>query len=75
MQTTGSADSVAQAVAALSPRLRETAYAVAVEMAYCDRKQKQQEHAFLQALKTQLGINGQLAGKIKAITAIRMRSS
>jgi uncharacterized tellurite resistance protein B-like protein len=75
LQETGSAEAVAQAAAALPPRLRETAYAVAVEIVYSDHKQKQPEHSFLQALRAQLGINGQLAGKIQAVSAIRMRDS
>lgn len=61
------------AIAKLSSPLRETAYAWAVDVVYADNKQKQPEHSFLQALRAKLGIDGHLAGKIKAVTAIRNR--
>jgi uncharacterized tellurite resistance protein B-like protein len=71
----GNAKAVAGVIAALPARLRETAYAVAAEIVYADRKQRQSEHAFMQNLRSQLGISGQLAGKIKAVMAIRNRES
>lgn len=75
LKQTGAMEALRRAIDALSPRLRETAYAWAVEIVYSDYKQKQTEHAFLKSLRTQLGINAHLAQKIQVVTAIRLRAS
>ncbi|MFH2204977.1 MAG: tellurite resistance TerB family protein [Elusimicrobiota bacterium] len=70
----GWGDALDFAVAALSPRMKETAYAWAAEITFCDRKMHEGEHLYLRQLRRQLGIHGTLAGKIKAVTEIRNRS-
>jgi len=71
----GWGEALESAVAVLSPRMRETAYAWAVEVAFCDRKVHVGEHLYLRELRRRLGIHGALAGKIKAATEIRNRSA
>ncbi|UPT75680.1 MAG: TerB family tellurite resistance protein [Elusimicrobiota bacterium] len=60
--------------AALPPRLRETAYAWAAQMAQEDGSLHQKEHAFLERLRAALDVPGPLAAKIRAVTAIRRAS-
>lgn len=58
----------------LTPSLRETAYAWAVYMVAVDRKQVSPEHIFLEKLRKKLGIHVALAGKIKAVVPMLIRS-
>lgn len=58
---------------ALTPRLRETAYAWAVELTQADGSVVAAEHDFLQALAKKFSIPGALARKIQAVSAIRRR--
>ncbi|MBP7864781.1 MAG: hypothetical protein KA419_02440 [Acidobacteria bacterium] len=68
-------DDVLDAVTALlSPSLRETAYAWAVYMVAVDRKQVGPEHFFLEKLRKKLGIHVALAGKIKAVVPMLIRT-
>lgn len=60
---------------ALSPRLRETAYAWAVELVQVDGAVVAEEHSFLQELAAKFSIPGALARKIQAVTAIRRRTA
>lgn len=60
---------------ALTPRLRETAYAWAVELAQADGAVVAGEHAFLQELAAKFSIPGALARKIQAVSAIRRRAA
>ncbi|MDP3541810.1 MAG: tellurite resistance TerB family protein [Elusimicrobiota bacterium] len=58
---------------ALTPRLRETAYAWAVELVQADGSVAVEEHDFLQTLAATFSIPGALARKIQAVSAIRRR--
>lgn len=60
--------------AALSPRLRETAFAWAAQIVQEDGSLHQQEHAFLERLRAAFDIPGPLAAKIRVVTAIRRAS-
>lgn len=60
---------------ALTPRLRETAYAWAVELVHSDGAVVAEEHAFLQDLAARFSIPGPLARKIQAVAAIRRRTA
>lgn len=71
----GQEDAVACASAALPPELRETAYAWAAEIAFCDGAAQGNKRAFLDRLRERLGIHGAWAGKIDAVTGIRNRSA
>ncbi|MFA6319160.1 MAG: tellurite resistance TerB family protein [Elusimicrobiota bacterium] len=69
----GREDALAQAVELLSPRMRETAYAWAVQTVLADAKVLPNEHKFLSCLRKALGLHGILAGKIAAVVAILNR--
>lgn len=58
---------------ALSPRMRETAYAWAVSVVQSDGGHHQTEHAFLNVLSRRFRIAGPLAAKIRAVVAIFRR--
>ena len=60
---------------ALTPRLRETAYAWAAELVQADGYVGTSEHVFLQELAETFKIPGQLARKIQAVVAIRRRTA
>jgi uncharacterized tellurite resistance protein B-like protein len=60
---------------ALSPRLRETAYAWAVELVHADGAVVAEEHSFLRDLAERFSIPGPLARKIQAVAAIRRRTA
>ncbi len=60
--------------AALSPRLRETAYAWAVRIVQDDASHHQKEHAFLRELGAVFGVPGPLAAKIRAVSAVLRRA-
>jgi len=60
---------------ALTPRLRETAYAWAAELVQADGAVVSEEHAFLQELAAKFSIPGALARKIQAVAAIRRRTA
>jgi tellurite resistance protein len=60
---------------ALTPRLRETAYAWAVEVAHSDGGLAVEEHSFLQELAVKFAIPGPLARKLQAACAIRRRAA
>jgi len=60
---------------ALTPRLRETAYAWAVELVQVDGVVAPEEHAFLQDLAARFAVPGPLARKIQAVAAIRRRTA
>lgn len=60
---------------ALTPRLRETAYAWAAELVQADGYVGTAEHAFLQELAEAFKIPGQLARKIQAVASIRRRTA
>jgi len=60
---------------ALTPRLRETAYAWAAELVQADGIVASKEHAFLQELAAKFSIAGPLARKIQAVAAIRRRTA
>jgi len=71
----GGEDAVLDRVAELlSPRMRETAYAWALEIVHADGKVVPLEHSFLSAFRAKLGIHGELAGKLNAAAAIRHRT-
>jgi tellurite resistance protein len=60
--------------AALSPRLRETAYAWAARVVQEDGSQHPGEHAFLKELGASFGVPGPLAAKIRAVAAVLRRT-
>ena len=60
---------------ALSPRLRETAYAWAAELAHADGSVNGKEHDFLGELARRFAVPGPLARKVQAVTAIRRRTA
>jgi uncharacterized tellurite resistance protein B-like protein len=60
---------------ALTPRMRETAYAWAVELIQADASVVAEEHAFLQELAAKFEIPGALARKLQAAAAIRRRTA
>lgn len=60
---------------ALTPRLRETAYAWAVELVQSDGAVVGKEHSFLKELAASFAIAGPLARKIQAVCAIRRRTA
>lgn len=60
---------------ALTPRLRETAYAWAVDLVQADGSVVPAEHAFLQELAAKFSIPGALARKLQAAAAIRRRTA
>ncbi|PIR15884.1 MAG: hypothetical protein COV48_11905 [Elusimicrobia bacterium CG11_big_fil_rev_8_21_14_0_20_64_6] len=59
---------------ALTPRMRETAYAWAVEVVHADGGLAAEEHAFLKELAEAFSIPGPLARKLQATCAIRRRT-
>ncbi len=61
--------------AALSPRLRETAYAWAARVVQEDGSQHPDEHAFLKELNVSFEVPGPLASKIRAVVALLRRTS
>lgn len=61
--------------AALSPRLRETAYAWAARVVQDDGSMHPGEHAFLDELASSFGVPGPLAAKIRAVAAVLRRTS
>lgn len=61
--------------AALSPRLRETAYAWAARIVQDDGSLHPDEHAFLAELAGSFGVPGPLAAKIRAVAAVLRRTS
>ncbi|PIR15343.1 MAG: hypothetical protein COV48_14840 [Elusimicrobia bacterium CG11_big_fil_rev_8_21_14_0_20_64_6] len=60
---------------ALTPRLRETAYAWAVELVHVDGVVRSKEHDFLQELAAKFAIPGPLARKLQVAAAIRRRTA
>ncbi len=60
---------------ALTPRMRETAYAWAVELVHVDGVVLSKEHDFLQDLATKFAIPGPLARKLQTAAAIRRRTA
>lgn len=60
---------------ALTPRLRETAYAWAVELVHVDGVVLSKEHDFLQELAAKFAIPGPLARKLQTAAAIRRRTA
>lgn len=60
---------------ALTPRLRETAYAWAVDLVQSDGAVVAKEHDFLQELAAKFAIPGPLARKIQTAAAIRRRTA
>lgn len=65
--------SLSQAAAALSPALRETAFAFAVEIVMADGQVGPQEESFIDELSRTLAIDDGLARAVIAVTAIRAR--
>ncbi len=59
--------------AALSPALRETAFALAIEVAAIDGRAKQNELAFLQMLEDRLDLPKITAGAIELSARVRYR--
>ncbi|MEQ1917840.1 MAG: tellurite resistance TerB family protein [Elusimicrobiota bacterium] len=60
---------------ALTPRMRETAYAWAVELIQADASVVAEEHAFLQELAAKFEIPGALARMLLAAAAIGRRTA
>ena len=60
---------------ALTPRMRETAYAWAVEIVQSDGAVVTAEHDFLQELAAKFAIPGPLARKLQVAAAIRRRTA
>jgi len=60
---------------ALTPRLRETAYAWAAELVQADGVVAAEEHVFLNELAAKFKLAGPLARKIRAVAAIRRRTA
>ncbi len=60
---------------ALTPRMRETAYAWAVELVQSDGAVVTAEHKFLQELAAKFSIPGPLARKLQTAAAIRRRTA
>lgn len=60
---------------ALTPRMRETAYAWAVELVQADGAVVAAEHRFLRELAAKFVIPGPLARKLQAAAAIRRRTA
>ena len=58
----------------LTPSLKETAFAWAVQMVHADGKVVPQEHKLLNQIIQALGLNGELAGKIRAIVPMLSRT-
>lgn len=73
LRADGGEAAIARAAAVLSPRMRETAYAIAVELAIADGGTHPGEHALLTRLGKAFNIPGPLARKIRAVTEIRRR--
>jgi len=70
----GRAAVMAEAAAALSPRLAETAYAWTVMIIAADGKTVPPEHKYLSELRKALGLHGVLAGKLNAAVGILSRA-
>lgn len=64
-----------RSIEALSPSLRETAYAWACQIVAADQGFSQEEHACLSLLVKKMGLHGELAGKIAAVVAILNRKA
>lgn len=60
---------------ALTPRMRETAYAWAVDLVQSDGAVVTEEHRFLQELAEKFSIPGPLARKLQTAAAIRRRTA
>ncbi|MDP3544465.1 MAG: tellurite resistance TerB family protein [Elusimicrobiota bacterium] len=60
---------------ALTPRMRETAYAWAVELVQSDGAVVTAEHEFLQELAAKFSVPGPLARKLQTAAAIRRRTA
>lgn len=60
---------------ALTPRMRETAYAWAVELTHSDGAVVPAEHKFLNELAAKFSVPGPLARKIQAAAAIKRRTA
>ncbi len=69
----GRFESLLEAKKVLSPQMRETAYAWAVQMVMADEKIVKPEHIFLSELRRIMGIHGAFAGKINAVVSILNR--
>ena len=66
---------VALVAAALSPRLRETAYLMACELAAVDRKIHVEESGLLRLLRLRLGIDDLTAAALERATTARLASA
>lgn len=75
LRTRGRAVLLEDSFGALSPRLRETAYAWAVELVHADGSVNGKEHDFLGELARRFAVPGPLARKVQAVTAIRRRTA
>lgn len=66
-------DAIARAAEALTPPLRETAFAFAVEIVMADGHVGPQEEVFIDRLASLLGVDEGLARAVIGVTAIRSR--
>ena len=65
---------MARAASSLDESYRQTAYAWAVDLAMADQKVLESERTFLEKARAVLGVDRRLAGKIRAVAAIKLRA-
>lgn len=70
----GDAGLLQQAARALPPALRETAFCLAADIVLADGDVGEEERAFVECLRTTLGVEGSLAERIVEVVLIRNRA-
>lgn len=64
---------LAKGVPALTPELKETVFAVAVDMIFADGSVEAEEKSFVEKLQSELGISDALASQILDVMVIKYR--
>lgn len=73
LKKSGPQELAARGTAALTPELRETAFAVAVDMIFADGTVEDEEKALVGNLQQQLGVSDALASQILDVMVIKHR--
>ncbi|MGI8436948.1 MAG: tellurite resistance TerB family protein [Chthoniobacterales bacterium] len=73
LNSKGSSDLIARSAQALTPELRETAFAVSMDMIFADGSVADAEKAMIEKLQRELEITDDLAGKILDVMLVKHR--